>query len=407
MHSEEFDEPFPGELASDEGYLAYNPDPLPPDFEMTPGLVSALSDADRALGELSGIGRTVENPRMLIRPFIRKEAVLSSRIEGTQADLSDVYAFEAGQENLIREHQRTDAREVMNYVNATETGLRILNSEEGEINLDLIKKLHEILMTDVRGENKQPGEFRDSQNYIGGPGADVEDARYVPPTPTHAQYAMQELEEFIKNNHEIPDLIKLGLVHYQFETIHPFLDGNGRIGRLLITLLLCERNLLPEPFLYISAFFNRHRREYIDRLFEVSASGAWQEWLKFFLEGITTQAEEAFVRSEELLDLKETYRQRYQDSQSQTDLKLVYELFQQPIITVNEAKEMLDVTYPAANNTVSRLVDDGVLEETTGKQRNRMFRAVEIYDIIRKPLNELEGLNSQIENRRQASLEEY
>lgn len=394
MEIERFDEDkMPGDLVPSDGHQAFDPDPLPPELEMDTDLVSALTDAQKALSELSGIGRTIPNPHMLIRPFIRKEAVLSSRIEGTQADLSDVYAIEAGQEQLIREPQRVDAREIWNYVQATEEGLHRL--EDDKLDIDLIRSLHGILLQGVRGEGKSPGEFRDRQNFIGPPGASISDSRYIPPPAPSAHYAMKNLGGYIRGNSDYPDLIDIGLIHYQIEAIHPFLDGNGRIGRLLVTLMICERDLLPDPFLYISEYLNRNRQDYFDALFKVSASGAWNEWLTFFLEGVEDQSQEAFIRSNELLKLREKYRERYQGTQSETLLQVIYKLFESPVVTVKQATKMIDdKTYQSVNSAVNQLREDGILEEITGKKRNRVFRATEIYDIISKPLEEIRGTHA-------------
>jgi Fic family protein len=395
----------PGEIVNFEGHEAFNPDPLPPDLQINNELAMAHADALKAVAELKGVGRNVENPRMLIRPFIRKEAVLSSRIEGTRADLEDVYALEAGQEQTIDQPRRDDAREVINYVWATEHGLSELDSSR--LDLELIKDLHEILMQDVRGNEKSPGEFRDGQNYIAEPGDNVEEARYVPPPAQHASVAIKQLANYIEGDWQFPPLIDLGLIHYQFETIHPFWDGNGRIGRLLVTLLMCDRGLLDEPFLYISAFFNRNRNQYIDKLYRVSAENAWEEWLLFFLDAIKIQANEAYIRSKEMLTLQEQYREMYQDRRSKTHLQLVDHLFTQPEITVKDAQEELDVSYPAANATVSQLVDDGVLTEITGKKRNRRFRATEVFDILREPLDNIQLRNKESKEYHQSNLNEF
>jgi len=402
MRADQFGEESPGEIVTtEEGYTAFNPDPLPPDVDMNQAeLFRTASKADQAVGELAGIGRTVDNPHMLIRPFIRKEAVSSSQIEGTTADLDDVYAYEAGQESLIEEPQRDETEEVYNYVRAIEYGLE----ESGPINLELICELHRILLQGVRGQSKKPGELRDVQNFIGGHG---DTAKFVPPPPRIADFAMQDLEEYLQGPRRYPDLVELAILHYQFETIHPFLDGNGRIGRLLISLLMCEWGLLPQPLLYISTYFRRHRSEYEDRLFDVSANGAWEEWIRFFLQAVEQQAKEAFLRSNELLRLKENYRQRYQDTQSQTLPRLVDAIFSTPVFTVNRAAEMLDVSYPAANKTVKQLQEDGILVEMTGKSRGRLFRAEEIYEIIRKPLEDLESVDNRAEHRQARLTEDY
>jgi Fic family protein len=241
-------------------------------------------------------------------------------------------------------------------------------------------------MTGVRGEEKQPGEFRDTQVYIGGRG---DEARFVPPPPAVVPYAMENIETYIKSGGNYQPLIDIGLVHYQFEAIHPFRDGNGRMGRLLIMLMMVADDLLPEPYLYPSSFFNRNRQEYTDRLLAVSRDNAWEEWLTFFLRGISHQAREAFARGSELLDLRDEYRDRYQDDANSVS-HLSMEIFTKPYLTVNEAKEMLGMTYNTANTAVGRLEDDGVLEEITGHQRNRVYRAREVFDIIQKPVDELQ-----------------
>ncbi len=345
-------------------------------------LLDVFAEATNNVGQLSGVGRRVENPSMLISPFIYKEAVVSSEIEGTRVTLSDVYEYEAGRENSSSGASRNELREVHNYVKAVFQGI---DEMEGGINLDLIQTLHNTLMSGVRGGDKQPGEFRDTQVYLGNRGGD---ARFVPPPPSVVPYAMQNLETYIQTGGKYQPLIDIGLVHYQLETIHPFRDGNGRMGRLLIMLMMCNDELLPEPYLYPSSYFNRNREEYTDRLLAVSRDDAWQEWLVFFLKGISQQAEEAFSRASELLDLRDEYRDRYQDEANSVS-RLSVEIFTKPYLKVNEAKEMLDMTYRTANNAVSRLEDDGVLEEITGQNRNRVFRAKEVFEIIQKPADEL------------------
>lgn len=372
----------PGELVNADADIAFKPDPLPPDITLEGDLLDVFADATNNVGQLSGVGRRVDNPSMLISPFIYKEAVVSSEIEGTRVTLSDIYEYEAGHENGSTGSSRNELKEVQNYVRAVFQGIDEL---EGGIDLDLIRTLHSTLMRGVRGEEKQPGEFRDTQVYIGGRG---EDARFVPPPPTVVPYAMQNLETYVQTGGAYQPLVDMGLVHYQLETIHPFRDGNGRMGRLLIMLMMCDDDLLPEPYLYPSSYFNRNREEYTDRLLAVSRDNAWEEWLIFFLRGISQQAQEAFSRASELLDLRDEYRDRYQDEANSLS-HLSMEIFTQPYITVNEATEMLDMTYTAANNAVDRLVDDGVLEETTGNSRNRVFRSREVFEIIQKPADEL------------------
>lgn len=372
----------PGELVNSGGDMAFKPDSLPPQIEMRDELLNVFTEATTNVGQLSGIGRRVENPSMLISPFIYKEAVVSSEIEGTRVTLSDVYEYEAGRENKSRGPTRNELKEVHNYVMAVFQGIERMGSG---IDLDLVKALHNTLMSGVRGKDKQPGDFRDTQVYIGG---DYEDERFVPPPPSVVPYAMQNLETYIQAGGSYQPLIDIGLVHYQFETIHPFRDGNGRMGRLLIMLMMCNEELLPEPYLHPSSYFNRNREEYTDRLLAVSRDNAWEEWLIFFLKGISQQAKEAFSRASELLDLRDDYRDRYQDEANSVS-HLSTEIFTKPYLTVNEAKEEIGMTYRTANNAVRRLEEDGVLEEITGQDRNRVFRAKEVFNIIQKPVDEL------------------
>lgn len=272
-------------------YWAYVPHPLPPEITWDVDLVCALSDADRALGQLAGLGRALPNPHLLIRPFIRREAVLSSRIEGTQTDLPHLYAYEAGQlalPGLDPAPPEADMREVLNYVHALEYGLERLNTLP--VSLRLLRELHGVLMKGVRGEQATPGEFRRTQNWIGPPGCTLNDATYVPPPPPELMPALAAFESYLHSDGSLPPLIRLALIHYQFEAIHPFLDGNGRIGRLIIVLLMNHWNLLPLPLLYLSAFFHRYRDQYYHLLLMVSQQGAWREWSEFFLQGVAEQS---------------------------------------------------------------------------------------------------------------------
>ena len=274
-------------------YWAFVPNPLPPKLAWTSELVVTLSEADRALGELAGLGRSLPNPHLLIRPFVRREAVLSSRIEGTQSTLFDLYAYEAVQLSMFK--PPPDVREVYNYVRALEHGMARLPTLP--LSLRLIREIHAHLMEGVRGEHQTPGEFRRSQNWIGPPGCTLTDARFVPPPVPEMQESLHALETFLHASPTLPPLMRLGLIHYQFEAIHPFLDGNGRVGRLLITLLLCAWDLLSEPLLYLSAYFDAHRQDYYDLLLRVSQHGAWEDWLTFFLRGIATQAQDSVARA--------------------------------------------------------------------------------------------------------------
>ena len=368
------------------GFCAH---PLPPALTWTPTVVAALSDADRALGELAGLGRSLLNPHLLIAPFVRREAVLSSRIEGTQASLSDLYAYEAVQRTAVQLamfEPPPDVREVYNYVRALEYGLDRLPSLP--LSLRLIREIHARLMEGVRGERGTPGEFRRSQNWIGPPGCSLEDAAFVPPPVPEMKEALGALEEFLHGPSDWPPLARLGLVHYQFEAIHPFLDGNGRIGRLLITLLLCAESLLPEPLLYLSAYFESQRQTYYDLLLAVSRQGAWEAWLVFFLRGVVAQAQDAVVRAQRLQDLRERYRQQLQTERSAGRLlQTVDLLFAQPVMTMPQISEALGVNYTTATRYINRLEDAAILHEITGQARNRVYRADEVLAAIEDPLD--------------------
>ncbi len=363
------------------GYLAFVPNPLPPTIKWSQHLISKLSDADWALGRLSGLGRLLPNPHLLIRPFLRKEAISSSRIEGTRASLQSLYAYEAIQLPLIEHEPVNDLVEVHNYVRALEYGLEKL--QELPVNLRLIREMHAILMEGARGERKSPGEFRRTQNWIGPPGCQLDEAHFVPCPPDRLPGLLDDLEKFIHSGREIPPLARLAMIHYQFEAIHPFLDGNGRIGRLLITLLLCAWELLEQPLLYLSAYFDTHRDEYYDHLEHVSTDGAWEEWLSFFLTAVSFQARDAIDRAVSLTDLHEQYKKKLlATSVPGKMLALVDMIFESPVITIKQTRERLGISHTTAQSYISRLQEIGVLVETTGRRRNRLFMAPEIIRLI-------------------------
>lgn len=362
-----------------EGHWAYVPNPLPPNLDFSLPVLTSLSEANLALGQLGGAGRSLPNPHLLIAPFVRREAVLSSRIEGTVATSEDLVLFEVAPEEAPKP---PDVHEVSNYVRSLTHGLARLG--ELPVSLRLIRELHEILMGGVRGENKQPGEFRTRQNYIASAGQSIEDAKFIPPPPKEMLAALDEFEKYVNRTSSIPFLIDLALIHYQFEAIHPFLDGNGRMGRLLISLLLCERGVLPQPLLYLSAFFEKHRAEYYDRLLRISQHGEWIEWILFFLRGVAEQARDAVARTQRLLDLREQYRKELQYLRTSGPLlRLVDELFGHPAITISQAQNVLAAkTFHSARSYVEKLAERGILREHTGQRRNRIFVAPEIVSII-------------------------
>ena len=359
-------------------YWAFVPDPLEPSLEFSISFIHALSNADRALSELAGIAKTLPNPHLLIGSFVRREAVLSSRIEGTQASFSDLLFFETAN---LREKEVPDVREVANYVKALQYGLDRLG--ELPLSLRLIREIHAKLLDGVRGEERTPGEFRRSQNWIGPPGCTLMEATYVPPPVEEMKEALDAFEKYLHAESMLPPLVRMALIHYQFEAIHPFLDGNGRIGRLLITLLLCKEGILSQPLLYLSAFFERHRDDYYRLLLAVSQAGAWNQWISFFLRAVATQAKDAIRRSEKLLDLWRDCRQRMQEARaSALLLQLVDDLFAYPAITNSRASQKLAITPRAAQHNIDKLVAAGILEEATGQRRNRVYLAPRILSII-------------------------
>ncbi len=379
MRPEKFTKNRSGELIkAPEGYWAFNPRPLPPDLQWDHNIVAVLSDADRAIGELAGVGRSLANPLLLINPFIRKEAVSSSKIEGTQSSLSDLLFFEAMPSKKTKFH---DVLEVRNYVQALTYGLERI--KDLPKSLRLIKEIHGKLMDGVRGGEMTPGEFRRSQNWIGAPGCTLNEASFVPPPPYEMNESLRLFEKFLHEKTDLPPLVRLAVIHYQFEAIHPFLDGNGRIGRLLITLLLCVENILPEPLLYLSTYFEKHRDLYYDRLHSVSLSGNWVDWIGFFLQGVHEQAIDAIKRSKRLLALREEFHDRvYKAQRSALSHKLVDGLFIHPVTTVSLTKELLNVTPRAAQANIYRLVDCQILFEITERKRDRIYVAREIINVV-------------------------
>lgn len=368
-------------------FWAYVPAPLPPEIGWTESTVSRLSAADRAIGLLAGTARSLPNPHLLIGSFIRREAVLSSRIEGTQASLTDLYLFEARPESAPI---TSDVREVANYVKAVEHGLARLTTLP--MSKRLIREMHGILMRGVRGQERTPGEFRRTQNWIGPPGCTLSDASFVPPPPEEMHACLDEFERFLHAASSLPPLVRMALIHYQFEAIHPFLDGNGRIGRLLITLLLCAERVLPEPLLYLSAFIERHRSTYYECLSAVSRRGAWDEWVEFFLRGVTDESIDAVERAGRLIDLRTRYRETLQRARaSALLLRLVDSLFDLPAITAASARTLLGVTPRAAHLNIEKLVRAGVLREATGMARNRVWVADEIMKTIEQDREAIDG----------------
>lgn len=374
-----------------EGNVAYFPPKLPRTFIPGPQLIQALSSADRALGELSGVGKRLRNPHMLIQPYLRQEAVLSSKIEGTQSSLSELLLFEAGAESP--EARRSDLREVANYVMALQLGLARL--PKLPISQRLIQELHARLMKGVRGGDRTPGRFRTTQNWIGAPGTPIEAAEFVPPPPGDPlAESLDDWERFIHERDTLPPLVRCALMHYQFETIHPFTDGNGRIGRLLMPLFLLSQGHLSQPLLYLSAYFEAHRDAYYGALSEGRFTGDLAPWLTLFMEAVETQARDAAERADKLTALEAEYRRRIAKSRSSVIYPLLDHLMTSIYVTTGDVARRHGVTYPTAQNAVSELVRVGVLTEVTGRTSNRIYAASEILAVLERRTRKTTRLSS-------------
>jgi Fic family protein len=369
-----------------EGYHAFSPPTLPPELPIDWDLANLLSEADRAVAELSGAGRLLPNPHLLIRPYLRREAVLSSRIEDTHAEVDELLLLEV-------DPSETPARpsivEVLNHVRALESGLARL--EELPISTRLITDLHAMLLSDVRGghNSKTPGEFRRSQNWIGPAGSTLHTATFVPPPYHELASHLSAWENYLHSDSSEPVLVKAALLHYQFEAIHPFLDGNGRIGRLLITLFLCEQNVLSEPLLYLSSYFEKFRDEYYQHLLSVSTQGTWKEWLTYFLTGVRDTAAEALDDTHRLMDLYQKYR-TLMDQEKRVPgaaASTLDALFAAPMLSIAQHSERSGMSYANVAKAVEFWVKHGLLTEVTMKQRYRIFTAPAIMDATRpRPL---------------------
>jgi Fic family protein len=358
-----------------DGNVAFVPHPAPRTLELSGDAIALLDEASNGLGLLAGIGRRLPNPHLLISPYLRREAVLSSRIEGTQTSLSDVFALEAEQLSLI---EAPDVQEVRNYVHAYEHGLERLATLP--LSLRFVRELHEHLLSGVRG-GVRPGQFRSDQNWIGG--ATARDAVYVPPPPQEMRDRLADLERYL-HERTLRPLVQAAVIHYQFEAIHPFDDGNGRVGRLLVLLFLAERGLLPQPLLYLSAFFERTRSAYYDGLLRVSTHGDWDGWLRYFLEAVRVQAREAADLADRLLALQARYRAALQAEHATANaLALVDALFENPYVSAAVAERRLGVSAPTARATIRALEERGILREITGRRWGRVFRAEEVFGLLR------------------------
>lgn len=369
-------------INTQKGYSAFVPNPLPPAINYDEAIVQLLSEANRNLGNLNGIGTQLPNSSLLIIPYVRKEAVLSSRIEGTQTSLSELFYFEAARkEQQKKEAARTDVLEVYNYVKAIDYGIKRLESLP--ISLRLIKEIHAILMKGVRGQHLTPGEFRRSQNWIGPAGCTLNDATYVPPPVEEMKEALGNLEKFVHNREALDGLIQCSVMHYQFEAIHPFPDGNGRIGRLLTTLFLCERQYLKYPLLYLSAYFERNRIQYYEKLLAISQKGDWSGWVKFFLKAIADESRDAIDNSRAVLTLLDDYRRRVEQKRpSLYVFKLLDLISKNPYISISRVAKLLKTSFHTAKAAVEKLQSLKILTETTDKEWGKIYCAEELLKIF-------------------------
>jgi len=354
------------------GFRAFIPAPLPPipPIALDAELTRLLSEADRSLGRLDGIGSVLPNPDLFVAMYVRQEAVLSSQIEGTQSSLEDVLQFEVDAKGA---DVPKDVEEVVNYVRAMNFGIQRL--EKLPLSLRLIREIHAELLKGTRGAHRTPGEFRRTQNWIGSAGANLASAAFVPPPVPEMKEALHKFEQFLHDD-SLPVLIQTGLAHAQFETIHPFLDGNGRVGRLLITFLLCERKVLHRPLLYLSHYLKMHRAEYYDRLMAIRNDGNWEAWLKFFLQGVSEVSQEAIETARRIFALRDEHRQainKSMGSNAGSALRLLDYLYEQPIISVRLVEQHLKSSFVTANKMIERFIKLDILSETTGRQRNRRY----------------------------------
>ena len=365
------------------GYRAFIPSPLPPDppVAVSPEMQVLLSKADRALGRLDGSIQTLPHPDLFVFMYVRKEAVLSSQIEGTQSSLQDVLAAEA---QILSPDRPQDVDEVVNYVRAMNYGLERL--KELPVSVRLIREIHAELLKGVRGQHLTPGEIRTSQNWIGPGGCSLNEATFVPPPHHEVVQHLGDLEKFLHSDIQLPMLMRIGLAHVQFETIHPFLDGNGRVGRLLIAFLLCEQEILLKPVLYLSHYFKQHRQEYYDQLQSVRDRGTWEDWMVFFLRGVIEVSKQATETARRILTLRENHRstitEKFGRAAGNGHRVLEY-LYEHPILSANEVRDLIGTTFPAANDLVAKFVNAGILREITGQSRNRKFMYQSYIDLFR------------------------
>lgn len=376
MNKQDFISPEAGRVVQGVGgYLAFVPAPLPPKLTYSPDLVTLISKADAALSELSGLGRLLPNPHLLIAPWMAREAVLSSRIEGTRASLSDVLIDEVGG---VGPKPPDDLGEVRNYIVALEHGIQRL--PKLPLSLRLVREVHAKLMTGVRGDKATPGEFRRSQNWIGATGSTPATATYVPPPVENLADCLGDWEKFLHQRDAMPDLVQCALMHEQFEAIHPFLDGNGRVGRLLITLFLIERGRLSQPLLYLSDYIDEHRQDYYDLLQRVRTHGDWDSWLRYFIHGVQVTAADAVKQTSHVIELREKFRSRISDKPKA--LALVDQLFTNPYLTVARVQDVLKISNPTARKLIDLLVERKLIVQMGKRRWAKLYLSREVLEAI-------------------------
>ncbi len=387
MNLEQFRNSPTGEMVREhhggEEYWAYVPNPLPPQFDLDKTLVNMIIKADGALGEMRGLARNVPNLGLLSHSFIHREAVLSSRIEGIHTSILELYAYEAGQLSLpgiSNGSNEINLELVVNYTRALLYGLEWAKQKDRLLSLGVIRETHGLLMSGARGDETHPGEFRTIQNVIGNRGAKLQNARFIPPPAIQMRDALNEFERYLQADDIDPLLLRLAYIHYQFETIHPFEDGNGRLGRLLVPLLMVHWGLLPQPLFNLSAYLDRNRDEYCDLLLAVSREGAWRRWVEFFVQGIAEEASDAINRAQQMLDIRTEWQRKLQGQAHATGTVFAAAdyVFERPILTAKHLQEHFGVSAPTARGILARLENVGIVEETTGAERNRVYVAKNI-----------------------------
>ena len=367
-----------------ENQKTFIPKELPPQVSYDHEMIMLLAKAERKVGELNGKGSELENPYILIRAYLKREAVLSSKIEGTLASLEDLNKHEAVGNIGRKESENLRIHEVVNYVKALEESLDKIKEPNQQVDLEILRDAHKTLMTGVRGSDKNPGEFRKQQNWIVTTQGTKKSIIYTPPPPEKILKLLQNLEEFLQTDYQnLSALIQCAMLHYQFEAIHLFLDGNGRIGRLLLPLILYKKGILQEPLLYLSAFFDKYQDEYYNGLLEVSQKSKWEEWIKFFLRAFATQADETIKNIQKLIDLKRRYREILYNRNATSNVVLLMDLlFANPYITIPRAQKFLKVTYPSAKNAVMVLVKVGILKQIDSNYTSKVFLAKQVEDAL-------------------------